>query len=130
MGKIKGVLFWAVIIGVCTFIAWVAHSLERLKELEKLTATQEVALQQKDAIIAAERANIATLKELAQHKEQFENTLVELISKTDKRLKEVLANDKKATDWWNGTIPDSVVRVQWVENSDTDSDSKTDATAR
>lgn len=109
---------------------WMYNTLERLEELEQLTVMQNAALQQKDAVIAAERANIDTLKALAKHKEDFENGLIEFMGKTDKQLKEVLANDKTASDWWNVPIPDSVLRMQWAKSGDANGNNKTPAPAR
>ena len=130
MDKIKLILFSIGGVLLLSGGIWMYNTLERLEELEQLTVMQNAALQQKDAVIAAERANIDTLKALAKHKEDFENGLIEFMGKTDKQLKEVLANDKKATDWWNTPIPDSVLRMQWAESGDTDGNSKAPTPAR
>lgn len=130
MDKIKAILLGLGVVTLLVGAVWMSNTLERLEELEQLTVMQNAALQQKDAVIAAERANIDTLKALAKHKEDFENGLIEFMGKTDKQLKEVLANDKKATDWWNTPIPDSVLRMQWAEGGNTDGSDKTPAPTR
>ena len=124
MDKIKAIILGLGVVTLLVGAVWISNTLERLEELEQLTVMQNAALQQKDAVIAAERANIETLKALAKHKEDFENGLIEFMGKADKQLKEVLANDKKATDWWNTPIPDSVLRMQWAEGSNTDGNNK------
>ena len=128
--KIKLILFSIGGVLLLSGGIWMYNTLERLEELEQLTVMQNAALQQKDAVIAAERANIDTLKALAKHKEDFENGLIEFMGKTDKQLKEVLANDKTASDWWNVPIPDSVLRMQWAKSGDTNGNNKAPAPAR
>lgn len=128
--KIKAIIAGLGIVTLLVGAVWMSNTLERLEELEQLTVMQNAALQQKDAVIAAERANIDTLKALAKHKEDFENGLIEFMGKTDKQLKEVLANDKTASDWWNVPIPDSVLRVQWAKSGDTNGNNKAPAAAR
>ena len=130
MDKIKAIILGLGVVTLLVGAVWISNTLERLEELEQLTVMQNAALQQKDAVIAAERANIETLKALARHKEDFENGLIEFMGKADKQLKEVLANDKKATDWWNTPIPDSVLRMQWTEGSNTNGSDKTPTPAR
>ena len=128
--KIKAIIAGLGIVTLLVGAVWMSNTLERLEELEQLTVMQNAALQQKDAVIAAERANIDTLKALAKHKEDFENGLIEFMGKTDKQLKEVLANDKTASDWWNVPIPDSVLRMQWAKSGDTNGNNKAPAAAR
>ena len=128
MDRIKKVVFLGCVIGVIVFIAWIYASLERLEKLEQLTAIQQAALEQKDAALASERANNATLREIAQHKEEFEKKLTSFMGKTDKQLKEVLANDKAAKDWWGMDIPASVLQLQYTSGSNTNADNKTTPT--
>lgn len=129
MDKIRGILTLGCITLVVIFIAWIFTSLERLEKLEQLTAIQQAALEQTNVALASERANNATLREIAQHKEEFEKKLTSFMGKTDKQLKEVLANDKAAKDWWGMDIPASVLQLQYTCGSNTDTNNKVAPTA-
>ena len=128
--KVKSAVFLGVVIVTICFVSWIYTSLERLHELEKIVATQQAAIEQKDAALAAERANNATLRSIAEHKEMFEKQLASFMTRTSKQLKEVLANDKEAKDWWSSTIPTTVLQLQCSESSNGSSDSKVVTSAR
>lgn len=128
--KVKGTVFLGAVIVTICFVSWIYASLERLHELEKIVATQQTAIEQKDAALAAERANNATLRSIAEHKEMFEKQLASFMTRTNKQLKEVLANDKAAKDWWSSTIPTTVLQLQCPESNNSPSNDKAVTSAR
>lgn len=130
MDKIKAV-FGA--IGVAALLMggyWIYNVLDRVEELEKITTMQSSVIQQKDALIAAQAANTATLQELAKHRQAFEKQLSDFIGKTDKQLKRVLANDKEARTWWDSHIPTAVLRMHKGEPCGANSNSQTTTATR
>lgn len=129
MDKIKTIFSVGGIFIVICIAAWIYHAHNRITELENLVALQSTAIEQKEAVIAAYKANSEALAKIAEHREEFEKDLTAFMGRTQTQLKRLLANDVEAKKWWDTRIPDSVLQLR-ADGSDENGTDKAGTAAR